>query len=177
MVVGPCLILDEKLYNYLNFIGRQIYYFELAKDQSCLKKRILILCTGNSCRSQMAEGILKSFDGDIEVHSAGTKPEKKVNPNSITVMKEIGIDISSNKPKNVDKFVNESFDYVITVCDNAREICPVFSGKVKHRLHLGFVDPANAKGTEEQILEEYRDVRDEIKSTFKHFYNSKLKKK
>jgi len=123
----------------------------------------------------MAEGFLRDLDKDLGVYSAGTFPAEKVNPNSIVVMNEIGIDISSNKPNDVSDYVNENFDYVITVCDNAKEICPVFTGNVKHRLHLGFIDPAEAKGTPEEILQEYRDVRDEIKSTFRHFYNTKLK--
>jgi len=123
----------------------------------------------------MAEGFLRDLDKDLGVYSAGTFPAEKVNPNSIVVMNEIGIDISANKPNDVSDYVNENFDYVITVCDNAKEICPVFTGNVKHRLHLGFIDPAEAKGTPEEILQEYRDVRDEIKSTFRHFYNTKLK--
>lgn len=124
----------------------------------------------------MAEGFLKSFDPELEVYSAGTNPEKEVNPNSIKVMKEVSIDISSHKPKNINEFINKSFDYVVTVCDNAKESCPVFTGKVKHRLHLSFVDPAEAKGNKQQILNEYREVRDEIKSSFLHFYNTKLKR-
>lgn len=123
----------------------------------------------------MAEGFLKSFDPELEVYSAGTNPEKEVNPNSIKVMKEVSIDISSHKPKNINEFINKSFDYVVTVCDNAKESCPVFTGKVKHRLHLSFVDPAEAKGNKQQILNEYREVRDEIKSSFLHFYNTKIK--
>ena len=95
--------------------------------------KILILCTGNSCRSQMAEGFLKSFDNSLEVFSAGTKPAEDVNPNAIFVMKEKNIDISGNYPENVEKYLNDSFDYVITVCDNAKETCPVFLGKVKER--------------------------------------------
>ncbi|MDP3442518.1 MAG: arsenate reductase ArsC [Ignavibacteria bacterium] len=134
--------------------------------------KILILCTGNSCRSQMAEGFLKSFDPTLEVFSAGTRPEKQVNPNSIIVMKEDFIDLSSHFPKNVNQFVNESFDYVITVCDGAKEICPIFTGKVDHRLHIGFEDPAAARGTEEEILNEYRRIRDQIKNEFFLFYKS-----
>ena len=134
--------------------------------------KFLILCTGNSCRSQMAEGILKSLDPSLEVFSAGTKPEKQVNPNAIEVMKEIGIDISDHFPKLVDNFVNESFVYVITVCDNAKETCPVFFGSVKHRLHMGFEDPADAKGTNEEVLIVYRKVRDEIRTAFTKFYNN-----
>ncbi len=128
--------------------------------------KILILCTGNSCRSQMAEGIIKSFDKSYEVHSAGTKPAKEVSPYAVQVMQEIGIDISKNYPKKTDEFVNESFDYVITVCDNAKEICPVFTGDVKEQLHIGFDDPYEASGTKEDILLEYRRIRDEIIDKF-----------
>lgn len=142
-----------------------------------MKKRILILCTGNSCRSQMAEGFLKSFDPELEVFSAGTNPSSQVHPNAIKVMKEVGIDLSNNYPKNVDEFINQSFDYVITVCDNAKETCPVFMGKVAHQLHIGFEDPAEATGTEEEILNTFRRIRDEIKRDFYKFYiNEKLKK-
>jgi len=137
-----------------------------------MKAKILILCTGNSCRSQMAEGFLKFFDPELEVYSAGTKPEVKVNSNAVEVMKELGIDISSHYPKNVNDFVNLPFDYVITVCDKAKEVCPVFTGDVKHRLHIGFDDPAEAKGTREEVLSVYRRVRDEIKARFTKFYKS-----
>lgn len=142
-----------------------------------MKKRILILCTGNSCRSQMAEGFLKSFDKNLEVYSAGTKPAEKVNPNAIKVMNEVGNDLSSNYPKLVDQFLNETFDYVITVCDNAKETCPVFIGKVGKQLHIGFEDPADATGTEEEILSVFRKVRDEIKRDFYEFYLKELKEK
>ncbi len=134
-------------------------------------KKILILCTGNSCRSQMAEGFLKSFDSELEVFSAGTIPAEKVNPNSVIVMGEVGIDISSQFPQHVNEFVDQSFDYVITVCDNAKEVCPVFSGEVKHQVHLPFDDPADATGTEQEVLAVYRRVRDEIKEEFYQFYN------
>lgn len=140
-----------------------------------MKKRILILCTGNSCRSQMAEGFLKSFDKNLEVYSAGTKPADKVNPKAVQVMNEVGIDISNNYPKDVEQFINESFDYVITVCDNAKETCPVFIGKVGKQLHIGFEDPADATGTEEEILAVFRKVRDEIKRDFYNFYLNELK--
>ncbi|MDQ7816196.1 MAG: arsenate reductase ArsC [Melioribacteraceae bacterium] len=135
-----------------------------------MNKRILILCTGNSCRSQMAEGFIKSFDKNLEVFSAGTKPSSQVHPIAIQVMKEVGIDLSSNYPKHSDQFINESFDYVITVCDNAKETCPVFIGKVGKQLHLGFEDPADATGTEEEILTVFRKVRDEIKRDFFDLY-------
>jgi arsenate reductase len=134
--------------------------------------KILIICTGNTCRSQMAEGFLKSFDPAPEVYSAGTKAEKKVNPFAIEVMKEVGIDISKQWPKQVDVFLEDSFDYVITVCDGANEACPYFSGKVAHRKHIGFEDPASAKGTREEVLPVYRKVRDQIKNEFKAFYDS-----
>ena len=139
-----------------------------------MKKKILILCTGNTCRSQMAEGFLKSFDQELEVFSAGVKPEGRVNPSAVQAMKEVGIDISDGVPKDVNDFINDSFDYVITVCDNAKETCPVFLGDVKERLHIGFEDPADATGTEEEILSVFRRVRDEIKRDFKDFYFNKL---
>ena len=134
--------------------------------------KILILCTGNSCRSQIAEGFLKSFDAKLEVYSAGTNPSSRVHPIAVKVMKEIGIDISQNVPQNVDRFLSQSFDYVITVCDNAKETCPVFTGKVKHRLHIGFEDPADATGTEEEIVAVFRKVRDQIKVEFYNFYKT-----
>lgn len=140
-----------------------------------MKKRILILCTGNSCRSQMAEGLLKSFDSELEVYSAGTNPSDKVNPKAVQVMNEIGIDISQNYPKMVDQFLNAPFDYVITVCDNAKETCPVFIGKVGKQLHIGFEDPADATGSEEEILSVFRKVRDEIRRDFYEFYLKELK--
>lgn len=134
--------------------------------------KILIICTGNTCRSQMAEGFLKSFDSKLEVYSAGTKAEKTVNPYAIKVMAEKGIDVSKQFPKSVDLFLKETFDYVITVCDGAKEVCPVFTGNVKHRLHMGFEDPANATGTDEEKLKVYRKVRDEIFEAFKIFHKT-----
>lgn len=133
--------------------------------------RILILCTGNSCRSQMAEGFLKSLDGKLEVFSAGTNPTSEINPYAVRVMQEIGIDISRHYPKNVNEFLHRSFDYVITVCDNARESCPVFIGNVLHTLHIGFEDPAEARGSIEEVLQVYRKVRDEIREKFTELYN------
>jgi len=137
--------------------------------------KILILCTGNSCRSQMAEGYLKSFDSELEVYSAGTELADRVNPDTIAVMKEVGIALSGNFPKSVSQFLQENFDYVITVCSGAKEICPVFSGNVKNRLHIGFDDPANAPGNPEDILKVYRRVRDEIKEQFYEIYINKFK--
>lgn len=135
-----------------------------------MKSKILVLCTGNSCRSQMAEGFLRSFDKELNVYSAGTYPALKVNPFAVKVMKEVGIDISAQVPKKIDGFINQPFDYVITVCDNAKEVCPVFTGDVKNMLHIGFDDPADAVGSNEEILKVYRRVRDEISKTFRIFY-------
>ncbi|MBC8314352.1 MAG: arsenate reductase ArsC [Bacteroidales bacterium] len=133
--------------------------------------KILILCTGNSCRSQMAEGILRAINSELEIFSAGTKPEAVVNPHAITVMKEIGIDISSQQPAHINQFIGNSFDYVITVCDHARESCPVFIGEIKNKLHIGFQDPATARGSEAEILPVYRKIRDEINEAFTKFYH------
>ena len=135
---------------------------------------ILILCTGNSCRSQMAEGFLKFFDGKLEVFSAGTNPSSQVHPKAIQVMGEISIDISGGYPKDVDQFLDKSFDYVITVCDNAKETCPVFMGEVKENLHIGFDDPAEVTGSEEEIFSEFRRIRDEIRERFYQFYQEKV---
>lgn len=137
--------------------------------------RILILCTGNSCRSQMAEGFLRSFDPALEVSSAGTRPAESVHPLAAAVMKEEGIDLTGASPKNVDRFLKQAFDFVITVCDSAKETCPVFTGNVRNRLHIGFDDPAEAKGTEEQVLSEFRRVRDEIHHTFRYFYTTTIR--
>ena len=136
--------------------------------------KILILCTGNSCRSQMAQGFLQSFDKDLQVSSAGTQPAKQVNKNAVQVMKEKNIEISHHTPKSVEQYLHDDWDYVITVCDDANETCPIFPGRVKHRLHMGFEDPSHIQGTEEQILNEFRKVRDEIKSTFFAFYTKHL---
>lgn len=137
--------------------------------------KILILCTGNSCRSQMAQAFLQSFDKNIEVHSAGTFPALRINPKAVKVMAEVGIDISKNSPKSVDEFLNDQWDYLITVCDDANETCPVFFGKVKHRLHIGFTDPSKITGSEEFIMSEFRRVRDEIKEELYKFFNTNLK--
>lgn len=123
----------------------------------------------------MAEGFLQSFDKNLLVLSAGTEPTKQINPKAVQVMKESGIDISKNIPKNVSEFLSQEFDYVITVCDGAKESCPLFTGKVKNRLHLGFEDPTNATGTEDFILNEFRKIRDEIKKTFYKLYIEEIK--
>jgi arsenate reductase len=137
-------------------------------------KKVLILCTGNSCRSQMAEAFLRSFDAHLDVYSAGTRPAGRVHPLAVKVMKELGIDLHSHFPKNVDQFVNDSFDYVITVCDNARETCPVFTGRVGKRLHIGFEDPADAGGSEQEILGVFRRVRDQIRKRMLELYTLEL---
>jgi arsenate reductase len=132
------------------------------------KKRVLILCTGNSARSQLAEGLLRHDAGDrFEVESAGTKPGQ-VRPEAIAVMKELGIDISGHRSKSIDEFAGRSFDYVLTVCDNAKESCPIFPGHA-NRLHRNFDDPAVAQGSEEERLEMFRRVRDEIRDYLKRF--------
>ncbi len=137
--------------------------------------KILILCTGNSCRSQMAQGFLQSFDDRLEVRSGGTEPAARVNQTAVKVMKEIGIDISGGKPEHVDTYLDMEWDYVITVCDHANETCPVFLGKVKNRKHIGFDDPSTATGSEEFIMNEYYRVRDEIQKEFKNLFEKHLK--
>ena len=132
--------------------------------------RILILCTGNSCRSQMAHGFLQSFNKDITVCSAGTQASGKLNEGAVKAMQEVGIDIYNHTSDNVDKYLNEPWDYVITVCGGANESCPSFTGEVKHRIHIGFDDPSHAEGTPEFIESEFRRVRDELKQRFKQFY-------
>jgi arsenate reductase (thioredoxin) len=136
--------------------------------------RILILCTGNSCRSQMAEGLLRSLDPRLEVHSAGTVPGEAVHRFAVRVMQEIGIDISQGKPKNVGQFLDDPFDYVLTVCDDADKNCPYFRGKVGRRLHIGFEDPVKARGAEEEVLAIFRDSRDKIKARFTQLYEEEI---
>jgi len=137
--------------------------------------KVLILCTGNSCRSQMAHGFLQSFDPNIVVRSAGTEASGKLNPKAVAVMKEAGIDISHHTSDSVDLYLGEEWDYVITVCGGANEACPAFIGKVKHRLHMGFDDPSHAVGTDEFIRSEFIRVRDEIKTGFLKFYIEQIK--
>lgn len=132
--------------------------------------RILVLCTGNSCRSQMAHGFLQSFDRHMEVYSAGTSPAKHVHPIAISVMSEIGIDISHHIPKTVEQYLNEQWDYVITVCGGANETCPNFVGKVGKRIHIGFDDPSKVIGSQDYVISEFRRVRDEIRMAFYNLY-------
>lgn len=131
-------------------------------------KRVLVLCTGNSCRSQIAEGYLRHFVGDkAEIYSAGIETHG-VNPNAIETMKEDGIDISHHTSNNIDEYGNIDFDFVITVCDNAKERCPFFPRKAK-KFHRNFPDPAKATGTEEEIKQQFRSVRELIKNYSKTF--------
>lgn len=138
--------------------------------------KILILCTGNSCRSQMAHGFLQSFDENLSVYSAGTNASGKLNAKAVEVMKEAGVDISHHTSDRVVQYLDDAWDYVITVCGGANEACPMFTGKVKNRLHIGFDDPSHAEGTSEFIENEFRRVRDEIKNRFYEFYIKEVKK-
>lgn len=137
--------------------------------------KILILCTGNSCRSQMAHGFMESFDSRITVRSAGTEASGRINQGAVKAMQEIGINISHHSSDPVDKYLNDEWDYVITVCGGANENCPAFLGKVKHRIHMGFDDPSFAEGSDEFIRSEYIRVRDEIKEAFHKFYTNNVK--
>jgi len=133
------------------------------------KPRVLILCTGNSCRSHMAEGILRAAAGDLlEVHSAGSNPAGYVHPQAIEALREIGLDISGHTSKHMNEFLDREIDTVITVCGNADQACPVFPGQV-NRHHWPFDDPAHAEGTEEEIAAEFRRVRDEIRRVFEAY--------
>lgn len=124
----------------------------------------------------MAQGFLQSFDKRLEVFSAGTEPAKRINPTAIEVMKKVGITISGRKPVHVSQYLNEEWDYVITVCDRANETCPVFPGKVRHRLHIGFDDPAQLKGSYVEIMNEFYRVRNEIRDEFYKLYETKLRR-
>jgi len=137
--------------------------------------RILILCTGNSCRSQMAEGFLRSFDSRLDVHSAGTHPASRVHPRALAAMSEAGIDLTGAAPKPVERFLDQPFDYVITVCGGARETCPAFTGNVGRRLHIGFDDPAEAVGSDAEVTAVFRRVREEIRRGFREFYERELR--
>ena len=134
--------------------------------------KILILCTGNSCRSQMAHGFVQAIDSSFQVFSGGTHPAPRVNPRAVDVMKEAGIDISNHTPTNVSEYLDEEWDYVITVCGGANELCPTFNGTVKNRLHIGFEDPSDATGTEDYIMSEFRRIRNEIKTKFTELFKA-----
>ncbi|MCD6366447.1 MAG: arsenate reductase ArsC [Bacteroidales bacterium] len=137
--------------------------------------KVLILCTGNSCRSQMAHGFLQSFDANITVRSAGTEASGKLNAKAVKAMTKIGLDISNHTSDSVKNYLGEEWDYVITVCGGANEACPAFMGKVKNRLHIGFDDPSHATGTDEFIWSEFLRVRDQIKEGFNKLYTEQIK--
>lgn len=136
--------------------------------------KILILCTGNSCRSQMAHGFLQSFDPSLHVCSAGTRPAERVNPMAVEVMAEAGIDISHHTPTDVETYRDEAWDYVITVCGHARESCPAFAGEVRHRLHIGIEDPSEVIGSPDEIKQAFVQARDRIKDLFSRFYLTEI---
>jgi arsenate reductase len=139
-----------------------------------MTKKILVLCTGNSCRSQIAEGYLRHFaNGNAEVYSAGVETHG-VNPKAIAIMQEDGIDISNHTSNNIDEYYDIDFDFVITVCDNAKERCPFFPTKAK-KFHHNFSDPAKATGTDEEINEQFREVRQQIKEYCERFVAENLK--
>ncbi|MCI6619367.1 MAG: arsenate reductase ArsC [Prevotella sp.] len=133
--------------------------------------KVLFLCTGNSCRSQMAEACLQAIDPALTVRSAGTDPCEAVNPYAVRAMGEVGIDIAGRIPQSVETCTGEPWDYVITVCDHARGTCPHFTGIVAHRLHIGFADPAEATGSDEDIMRVFRTVRAEIREAMNRFYH------
>jgi arsenate reductase (thioredoxin) len=130
--------------------------------------RVLILCTGNSCRSQLAEAIARGMG--LEAHSAGTHPAREVHPLAVQAAREIGLDLSLARPKSVDEFTGQDFDFVITVCGEAERECPSFTGRVGKRTHIGFDDPARATGTEEQKMTVFRRVRDEIREKLTQYF-------
>ena len=150
---------------------QDVGHWQLILEQ---KMKVLILCTGNSCRSQMAHGFLQSFDKDLIVCSAGTRAAGKLNEGAVRVMAEEGIDISGHTSDSVEKYLDQQWDYVITVCGGASESCPAFTDKVKQRLHIGFDDPSDAKGTPEFIESEFRRVRDDIRAKFHKLYVDKM---
>ena len=138
-----------------------------------MKQKVLVLCTGNSCRSQIVEGYFRHFAGDkLDVYSAGVETHG-VNPRAVLIMKEDGIDISHQTSNNINEYLGIDFQFVITVCDNAKERCPVFPGPAKH-FHHNFPDPAKAQGSEEQIMHEFRIVRDQIKDFVKNFIQQEI---
>ncbi len=148
-----------------------------AETTKLTKPRILVICTGNSARSQITAGILKSLDPRLDVYSGGTAPAPRINPYAVRAMQEIGIDISAGTPKNVRQFLGESFDYVITVCDEADRDCPNFRGKVGTRLHIPFPDPAKATGTDDEIMTVFRKVREDIKVKFTDLYQTNIRRR
>jgi arsenate reductase (thioredoxin) len=150
-------------------------HFLIFSFSHFLFMKVLILCTGNSCRSQMAHGFLQSFDPSLVVRSAGTDASGKLNSKAVEAMKEIGINISHHTSDSVELYLGEEWDYVITVCGGANETCPAFIGKVKHRLHIGFDDPSHATGNDDFIRSEFIRVRSEIKEAFYKLYINEIK--
>lgn len=149
----------------------------MSGQEPTKKVRVLILCTGNSARSQMSAGFLQSWSSSLDVYSAGTNPSPRVNPFAIKAMQEVGVDISGGHPKSVSQFLGQSFDYVITVCDDADKNCPNFRGKVGKRVHIGFPDPAKATGTDEQKLMVFRTTRDDIRKRFREYFDAEISKR
>ena len=139
-------------------------------------KKILILCTGNSCRSKMAQACLQHIDAGLYVRSAGTRPAYHTHPLAIQVMNESGMPITDLQPHDVKEYLGEPWDFVITVCDHARESCPVFLGNVNHRLHISFPDPAQVNGTMEEKLAVFRETRERIILFFRDFYHKYIEK-
>ena len=137
-------------------------------------KKILILCTGNSCRSKMAQACLQHLDAGLYVRSAGTQPAHNTHPLAVEVMEEARMPITDLQPHNVREFTHEEWDFVITVCDHALETCPAFVGKVKHQLHFDFPDPAQSKGTKEEQRSVFRAIREHITLTFNEFYHKHI---
>lgn len=160
---------------YLSLSLLLVASFALA--QAPPKTKVLILCTGNSARSQMSAGFLQSWDKRLAVFSAGTNPSPLVNPFAIQAMKEVGVDISGGYPKKVNQFTGQSFDFVITVCDDADKNCPNFTGKVGQRIHIGFPDPAKATGTDAEKLAVFRTVRSDIEKHFREYYETEIRRK
>jgi arsenate reductase len=145
----------------------------ISKAEKQVKKKVLFLCTHNSCRSQMAEGLVNhDFAGRLAAFSAGTEATR-VNPGAMAALREVGIDISGHRSKTLDEFAGQAFDYVITLCGDANERCPLFFGGVK-RQHIGFSDPSKATGTEEEIMTEFRRARDEIRARLREFFEKEL---
>jgi len=147
-----------------------------GKDAARGPIRVLVLCTGNSARSQMAEGLLRAFDSRLEVYSAGTEPAPRVNPYAVRAMQEKDIDITAQSPKSVELFRNQPFDHVITVCDDADRQCPEFRGKVGKRVHISFPDPAQAEGGGEEKMAAFRRVRDDIEKRIREYLEKEIKK-
>ncbi len=162
-----CWRLPRAIHRFSTMMSPYPRYFLTFAD---MKTKILVICTGNSCRSQMAHAYLQRLDAALVVRSAGTVPAPCVNPFAVKVMSEDGIDISGHVPHDVREYLDEPWDYVVTVCGGAQESCPHFAGAVGHMLHIGFEDPAEATGTEEEVLKVFRRVRDDIKLRFTALY-------